>query len=454
MEQKNILNSNQKIIISLGFIFLNLISSIVSFSIPVFFLQLILGSLTIMLCFTTDYKTAKLWLFILAVSIFFVFVIFLANNFFYGKPYYSGGSDDLKFEQWGLDVYKSGIYNPSKIMESGIIGEYHNSPFFPSYIALLIRFSSVFGGYSTFLPRIANAYFLLWVCMIIKYLLLKYTSLSKESVKYSLLFFALMPNIQYINAHIFRDTFNLLQILLIILLVDFLLCHRNYFIKLVSIIILPSLIYTAYFTRASSLLFAGFIILIMFSVLYNIKKIYIIIGIILLVLSTNLLEIFRFNFYIENYSSYVSDIAGDGLSGFIFNKNLFPFGIILRGLYALISPFPNFFALFKNPSKLLFDVVQLFIYLGVMLQTFSIPFIVKRSLKFDWLSLAFLSWFLAIILSTFTFRHFLLYYPFMSAVAVDGYTKTKPESRKIIIFFSTFTTTSFGVIYILLKILS
>lgn len=453
MDQNRALNKNQKLIIFSGFMFIIILSSILTLSLAVLFFQIIMGLITLFFCFKTDYKTAKLWLAIFSISIFFVFLIFLANKFNYGVPYYIGGSDDLQFEQWGYDVYNSGIYNPSKIMELKILGQFHNSPFFPVYIAILINFAELFGGYTTFLPRIANVYFLLWICMIIKYLLLMYTNLSRKSIYYALVFFAFMPNIQYINAHVFRDTFNLFQVLLIALLVDFLLRKNNFIMKITSIATLTLLIFYTYYTRVSSILFAGILILLMLSAYYRIKTRYIIIAIFPLIIFSNVFEVFRLGFYIEYYSSYVANIAGDGLSRVVFNRPLLPLGILFRILYAFITPFPNFLLLFKDSSKLLFDFSQFLIYLGVVVQIFATPFILKRTLKFDWLSLIFSSWFLAVIVSTFTFRHFLFFYPFMSAVAVDGFFCASPNSRKTILFLTTLSIIGLGMLYLIIKTL-
>lgn len=451
MEDVETLSLNQKLNISAGFAFIIFFSSIFTGKFSVFCLQIFMGLITLFFCFKTDFKTAKLWLTIFGVSMIYVFLIFLAYQLYYGEPYYIGGSDDLKFEQWGKAVYSSGIYNPSKIMEHRIIGRFHNSPYFASYIARLIQFSKLFGEYTTYLPRIANTYYLLWTCMIIKYLLKKYTDLNSKTVYYSILAFAFMPNIQYINAHVFRDTFNLLQILLIVVLIDLLLNKARFHIKLFSIILLPLLLYYTYYTRANSILFAGVMIMLILSRRYKIKTRYIIIGIIPILTLSNLLELFRVQYYMETYSGFISNIAGDGFSGVVFKQPLLPLGILFRGIYALLSPFPNFLGLFKDTSKILFDLVQLLIYLGVLLQILAIPFIVKRTLKLDWLAITFLSWFVAIIASTFTFRHFMLYYPFMSAVAVDGFLSMSLNRRRIILFLSMVTTINFGLIYILLK---
>lgn len=348
---------------------------------------------------------------------------------YYGNPYYIGGSDDLAFEHWGLDVYNASIYNPSNIMENGIVGQYHNSPYYASFIGKLIQFSQIFGGYTTFLPRIANAYFLVWICMIMRYLFLKYTEMSSKSINLSLALFAIMPHTQYINAHVFRDTFNLLQILLIVILFDFLLFTKKYSLKVLSLLVLPLLLYLTYYTRANSILFAGVIVIFMLSRRFAIKFRYVGFGIILILLLSNFLETFDISRYIEAYSKYVSNMADDGFSRFVFNRPLLPVGIVLRGLYALVSPFPDFFGLFKESSRLLLDLIQLLIYIGVLVQIFVIPFIIKRCFKLDWLSLSFLSIFIAIIASTFTFRHFIFYYPFMTAVAVEGYTNMQLNKR-------------------------
>lgn len=454
MRRDKTLSSNQKHLIIAWFLLVVMLSSLIAFSLSVFVFQILMGIFVLYFCLKTDYKTAKLWLTILTVSVIFVFIVYLANQLYYGCPYFNGGSDDLNYELWGFDVYKSGIYNPSKMLRYGIIGEYHNSPFFASYVAVLILFSNLFGKYTTFLPRIANAYYLLFTSMIMKYLLKKYTPLKSETIYYSLVYFSLMPIVQFISAHVFRDVLNLLQILLIVLLIDFLLSKKSYLLKVLSMVSLPCLLYVTYYNRAGSVLYAACIAILMLSVKHKIKKRYIITAVILVLSLSNLLEAFRLPFYIETYSRYLSSMSGEGLSRFVFSKPLLPLGIFLRAVYALISPFPNFFDLFKNTSKLLFDFVQLLINFGVLVQTSFTPFLIRRTLKLDWLALSYLLLFMATIVTTFTFRHFILFYPFMSAVAMDGFLTTKPNTRKVILFLSVATVMDLGILYISLKIFS
>lgn len=454
MNNDRILNKNQKVLILAVFTTIIILSSILTFSLTVFVMQLLLGFITIPLILKKNYNTAKLYITIFIISILFVFLVYLANQLHYGQPYYIGGSDDLKFEQWGVDLYYANIYNPSKILETQIIGQYHNSPFFVVYISVILKFSDFFGGYSTFIPRIVNVYFLLWICMILEYILTKYANLSKRKTMFTITGFSLMPNIQYVNSHVFRDTFNLLQIFLIVLLFDQIMTRKNLIFKLICIALFPILIYTTYYTRTNSLAFASVILFLIVGEHFKIKKRYMFLILIPLIMMSNILDVVRLRYFIDRYSSYVSNIVGDGLSGYVFNRPLLPLGVLFRAFYAFITPFPDFFGLFKESSKILFDFVQLLIYLGVLVQILALPFIIKRLTKIDWLSLSFISWFGAIIITTFTFRHIIFYYPFMVAVAVDGYLTTACKNRKIILLLSGFTGVCFGAIYVSIKLFS
>lgn len=150
------------------------------------------------------------------VSLVFVFLVYYGNQFYYGNPYYIGGSDDLKFENWGYDVYDANLFLPHNVMKKQILDRYNNAPFYAVIIAILIKISNWVDGYTTFLPRILNVYFLIWICMILEYLANKYANIPRDKLLFVIGGFALMPNIQYINSHVFRDTFNLLQVFLIV----------------------------------------------------------------------------------------------------------------------------------------------------------------------------------------------------------------------------------------------
>jgi hypothetical protein len=449
----NSTGSNQKVIFIFALLFLVIISSILTFSFPVFIMQIFMMAITLPIIIRKNTSLARLYLIIFAYSLSFVFLIYIANDMAFGSPYYIGGSDDVNFENEGKVINNSGIFNPAKILESGIIGLWHNAPFFSLYISGLISFSNWFGDYSTFLPRIMNVYYLLWICMTVEYLLKKYADFTEKKVFYTVLIFALMPNIQYINAHVFRDTFNLLQIMLIVLLFEKLLSNKNFGRKIFIPLILALLIFITYYTRINSLVFATGLCFFILSKKLKINNLLFLVAIAPILLMSNFLEAIRLDYFLKSYGSYVLEIAGDGLSRFVFEQPLLPLGILFRAFYALITPFPNFLGLFKDPSMALLDFTMTLVFIGVILQILSIPFIFKRLLKFDWLSLSFFILFLPIIGTTFTFRHVLIYYPLMVAVAVDGCMSLPKNTRKKYLFFSGFLGVSLALIYILLKIL-
>ncbi|HCS76094.1 MAG TPA: hypothetical protein DIW17_19755 [Clostridiales bacterium] len=433
-----------------------LLSSILTLSLSVFVLQWLLASITIPFLLKKDHEAVKTYSLIFIVSLIFMFLVYYGNELYYGQPYYAGGSDDMKYEEWGHDVYNANMLNPYRVVKSGIIGQFHNSPFFAVYISLLIRLSSFFDGYSTFMPRIVNIYLLIWVCFIMEYFLRKYTKLNEQKILISIAFFALTPNIQYINSYIFRDTFNLLQILAIPYLVDRILRARGsrHFRRktILYLLALVFFIFTMYFTRRNSLAFSGVLSLLVISEIYKIKKRNIIIALVPILILTNAVEGLNIGKYISGYTSYVLS-GSDGLSRIVFSQALLPAGVFLRAAYALISPFPNFLTLFKEPTKILLDIITFLVYLGVLAQILAIPFILRRIARvgFDWLTISFLSFFLAVIIATFTFRHVILYFPFLVAVAVDGYKSIEINDSRVLLFAAWIAVICMGLLYTVLK---
>ena len=136
----SILIKETKLMILLSMMLCVILSSILAFSFAVFIMQLFLASITFPMIIKRDYKIAKLYLIIFIISLIFVFLIYIANNLYYGSPYYIGGSDDINFENEGRLIINSGMISPSKILESGIIGKWHNATFYSVYISILIDF--------------------------------------------------------------------------------------------------------------------------------------------------------------------------------------------------------------------------------------------------------------------------------------------------------------------------
>ena len=86
--------------------------------------------------------------------------------------------------------------------------------------------------------------------MILEYLANKYANIPRDKLLFVIGGFALMPNIQYIGSHVFRDTFNLLQVFLIVFLFDSrIIDSKNLLTKFISLLFMTVLIYFTYYTR-------------------------------------------------------------------------------------------------------------------------------------------------------------------------------------------------------------
>lgn len=446
-------NSKNRALLLLVMMSFTILFSLLTFSFSVSVMSFILTLVTMIFMVRMDYKRVQIYVIIFIVSMCFVFFVYYVNQTTYGSPYYIGGSDDLKFEEVGEAVAESKIYNPQKLLGT-VLSKYDALPFFYSYMGLLVNFSNNLDGYSTYLPRFMNVYYLLWICMILHYFLKKYANFSDKSSNISIAIFALTPNIQYINSHVFRDTFNLLQIVLILFLFDKLLTNQKHIGKIFLVGGLALVIYLTYYTRKNGLVFAGVLGLLMLSIKLKIKMRYVLIPLIPIVFMSNFISSINILYYIENYSNYVLNIAGDGLSSYVFRQPLLPFGIVLRVVYAFITPFPNFFGLFRDSARFLYDIMMFLIYCGVIIQIVAIPFILKRLAKVDWLTLSFLAWFLAIVATTFTFRHIMFYYLFMVPVALDGYRTSSKKTRSQFLFLSVIMGVLLALVYLSLKVFS
>lgn len=446
--------SMDKMALILLFILCVILSSLYTLNLSVLILQLICGAITLALCvkIKVDNKMLSLLFVIYVVSLIFIGMLFEANVMSYGAPYYLGNSDDLQIELRARECIGAGVLKPSSILQ--VIGA-HNSPGYVSYIASLMMISNAFDGYTTYIPRIINIFFLIWICLLLRYFLMRYTEMSDNAILYSIAIFGLTPNILYINAHVFRDSLNLLQILMAIWLFDYMLIEKKFHKRVIAligfIVILNSIVYIRY----NAVLFVVVIILVIFIQRYYHARwfIYLFVFVLLCLLAPLLLNEFKVLLYIKNYTQYILSTHEHGLSAMVFKQPILPLGIFLRAAYALICPFPAFWLLFQASNKILLDCVWILIYLGVFVQIILMPFIIHRLLHFDWLSKVFLCTFLPVIVSTFTFRHVIFYYPFMVALAVDGIYSLSFQKRTIYIVFSIISLYVLGFCYCIIKFL-
>ncbi len=429
--------------------------SIMTCSLPVFVLQNILYFFTLPILLKERKTFLKLVILIYIISATFMLLVYVANLNAFGSPYYLGGSDDLSFELKGKNAEYSGVYDPAQLLGT-VLSQNDNAPFFSVYLAVIIGFSKLFGGYTTFLPRIANIFFLIWIMAILKRLMVRYFEVSQKNALISLLIFGLTPNIQYLNSHVFRDTFNLFQVMLLVFLVLELIRNTNILKRIVCIVLLFIVTYVTYFTRQNSILFSLMILFAYwFSYLRKRGRISLFFGLVFFILLSAIVMVFiikfsNIGFFLSFYSDYLAEGTSNSLSSVVFNRPLFPVGIILRFIYGLFTPFPNIFVLFENNNYLLYDIIRLLIYTGVMVQILFIPFVMKQLIKMDTVALSFLLSYIIVITTTFSFRHVLFYYPFMVALGVRGFRIENSNKRKITVFSSGVCVTLLGIIFIII----
>jgi hypothetical protein len=367
----------------------------------------------------------------------------------YGTPFFNGGSDDKNFETIGIILAQNKIFDINTAIQSNFLGSITDSTLYIVFLSYVYEFSEYFGEYSTLIPRYINVYFHLLNILMLVSLLKKISFFSGRKLVFFAIFYGLFPQILYINSHIFRDTMNLFLLILLLSIVNSIKSFDFLFLfKLLSSITLS---YFIYFTRSSSIYFAiGLVSILIINL--KIKKTFYK----YLLLSTILVFIFLFfniDFllnYITYYSTYNASIVGSGLSRFIFLQPLFPIGLILRTGFAFITPFPNFFLLFRNTEQYLYDFLIALTFIGVILQIIYLPFLFRSLNILNWLTQSFLFLFLIVISTTFTFRHLVFYFPFMTAVIIDNFFKTNIEKRKLILTGSLFLIGSLFTLYIVL----
>lgn len=398
--------------------------------------------------------TSLSWVF--CISVFLMLILYNGYIEKYSVPYFLGGSDDLHFEQ-AADYFSSqGYLLPSDLTQDSQF-YYNNYSGFVWILSWIMRFSDLIGGYHTIAFRILNVYFLIAISILVFKYFSKNNNFTMKQNFIVLYFVSLFPNTLFITFHVFRDTLNVLILFLIFYIWDCIVSENKKAtaLYLIAIIITVFLTYVSYWVRAQNIFF---IIAILYLCIFLKDKILsiktsgifffiAIIGLYLL----NYLDITRqLMKFSENYSNYLLENSS-GLSQMIFSVDLFPYGIILRSVYGLVSPLP---VSILQITKI-FDDINIFfefiISIGVVIQIYLLPYLIMNVKRVDKVTICFLLFFLAMIITTFTFRHYILIYPFMTILIFRQYFKTPERVRSILFFVMTGLILLNALIYISVK---
>ncbi len=317
-------------------------------------------------------------------------------NIRYGAPYFKGGSDDFAFEKTSFEIVTNNKNYISMIEDIFIsnrnIHPDHNSKLYIFCISTLV---SIFGdNYSFYMPRIMNIYLLIVNNIIIYLILQNVLSINKEKSFNRSVLISMLPINMILAVNTFRDTLVLTLILLFYYTVN--VEDKSNAVK--KYFLLGILAFLVFWIRKPFL-----VILLVIMILRQRGRVFKNPVFILIVLLGFVYFYQSFDYllarYISNYSNSLNVLSTDGLSNFIFNRSIFPFGLFLRFLYGLISPLPSS----GNILEMVLGFNTFLItnaYISLLLNIKK----VKKNLKF----LAF--WavqYLIIILTTFGFRHFL-----------------------------------------------
>jgi len=104
----------------------------------------------------------------------------MANQQAYDNSYYIGGSDDFYFEEEAKMIADADVCNPKKLLGT-ISRPWDDASVFKVYLAWMVQFGELFTGFTTYMPRIANVYFLFWSAMLFEHFLRRFTN-NKQKI--------------------------------------------------------------------------------------------------------------------------------------------------------------------------------------------------------------------------------------------------------------------------------
>lgn len=375
----------------------------------------------------------------------------------YGVPYMGGGSDELHYEEVGVEFAKKYRIFDYGDIRGNLVTEWHNSVGYIYVIGLLANFSDWFGGFHTMVPRLFNAACLGLLSVVVYQIGLR-LQLQKRSAVTAALFAGCLPLMMWVSVQTLRD---ILQSLLLVTLVFIWLPNQDncwrfslpVLVFLSILLLMPiwemrkpqalvALLFIAYAITSNRRSFKPpqFIFLtlpIAGTAAYLIATFY-------TLLNKDMLDLID---SIESYAEMRGELgSGGGLSSIVFESSLFPVGWLYRMAYALASPLPVEF----------FPIDKAWLSLGTVIHFMLLPFLwmgIRRAVGYPaWrlIVVAFILFFVGMAMFTFTTRHITQYLPFSILIAALGFESHRSELQKVLLTMGA-TGVAFGLTYIVLK---
>jgi len=411
----------------------------------VFLLLTILGSIIV-------YLLSKEFLvhFLLINTINTMILLFIFINYlsFYDLPYYYGGSDDKVYEEAASIFSVSGFPNYEEIKSNPKYFD-HNSKGYIYFVSILIYLSNIFfDNYSTITPRVVNIFFLSMTSFLVFIIAKKSYAISRKYSITAAYIFSFTPLVVFNSSHIFRDTIVMFLGTLYFYIISKL-KKKWVTLSVPFLIIILGIIYHLREEWVYILLIATIVSFIIkqFVEKKYIKGVLIIIPFALLfIYKINLITDILFGNY-HTYNNYRADI-NSGISNLIFTSPSF-ISLPLKLMYLYLTPFPYFTKNFFN-IYLSIGTILLFMMIIVIIYGLKIAFNRKYIYLITFTTLLYI----IVALTTFTDRHLMQIFPFLSIFFVIGLQKS--VNGKIIgklILYNYLLLCILIVLYMLLKVI-
>ena len=375
----------------------------------------------------------------------------------YGVPYWNGGSDELHYEEAGIEfAQRFGLFDYGAIRE-GIVQEWHNSVGYIYLMGLQVKFSELFGGFHTMVPRLLNAACLALLSVMVFNIGLR-LRLQKRIAIAAALFSGCLPLMMWVSVQTLRD---IIQTLLLVTLVYLWVPdHKNRWRYSVPVLILLSvLLLLPIWELRKPQAFVALAIM-AFAIVSN-RSSYKPMQLVLLTLPiamacAHLISLFYAVLnkdvldFIDATESYAelrgTGGTGGGLSSIVFETPLFPIGWLYRTTYALISPLPVEFL----------PIDKAWLSLGTVIHLLFLPFMWMGLKRAFWhqawrlIAGAFVLLFIGMAMFTFSSRHITQYLPFAILLAALGYENYLGDHRRVWLAMGALGA-AMGVTYVVLK---
>ncbi|MCI8546231.1 MAG: hypothetical protein HFJ44_03255 [Clostridia bacterium] len=443
----------------IGILVLSSILSIVYSSISILIFEILGLALVLLFQKQDDVVVTRAIILIKCISYIFIFLVFYGNIQEYGAPYYHGGSDDLDFEIYTMEFIKNNYIWPWEY--KGI----HNAKGMLSLFASLIRISNIFETYHTLAFRLLNMDILICISIILYKICRRDLRMSKKVSLICMLTMGLLPNSLFLTSFVFRDTICCFLIITFFSFsLDFIKKEDSETIftkkRFVALFMMLFISFCGYWIRKE--LFYLNILIFIVSLIGNRK-----IGVKEVLISFCIVIMLLFVFYrigildfflnkMERYRIYHTKLINENGSNYlyrmIFLTPLLPFGIIYRILFGLVSPLPTGILKILSFNSGL-SVCDFLIALGSLFQIIMLPFLVISFKKIDKYHILFLLIFLPIVISTFTFRHFILLYPFLFILVYRSFFSVSRGYKQLYVMIGICGLFLMGVMYMMFILL-